>query len=61
MTDIRVSTAYGVPLLRLSGPLTQRNGVELATAVMSQIHFMSEDPDSGCPHPLSLTAPRLLR
>jgi hypothetical protein len=60
MTEINVFTGCGIPLVRLSGKITERSGSELAAAVMSSIHFMSEDL-AEFPRPLSLIAPRLLR
>lgn len=57
MTVIDVRVVNGLPLVRLSGRVTERSGRELATAVMSAIHFMTESPDDH-PRPLSLQAPR---
>lgn len=57
MTQIDVRVVGGLPLLRLSGPVNERSGADLAAAVMSAIHFMTEDP-AEFPRPLSLPAPR---
>lgn len=57
MTNIGVHVVGGLPLVRLSGPVSERSGAELATAVMSAIHFMTED----LAVPLSLVQPRNLR
>lgn len=56
MTEVNVFVAGGVPLVRLSGTVTERNGAELAAAVMSAIHYMTEDT-TEYQHPLSLPAP----
>lgn len=57
MTAIDVRVVNDLPLVRLSGRVTERSGRELAAAVMSAIHFMTESPDEH-PRPLSLEAPR---
>lgn len=57
MTQIDVRVVGGLPLVRLAGPVTERTGAELAAAVMSSIHFMTEDP-AEFPRPLSLSHPR---
>ena len=57
MTQIDVRVIGGVPLVRLGGPVTERSGAELAAAVMSSIHFMTEDPTEFA-RPLSLLQPR---
>lgn len=60
MTEVKVRIVGDLPLVEFSGPLIEKNGAELAAKVMNAIHFMS-DEGSECPHPLSLTAPRLMR
>ena len=57
MTQINVHVVGGLPLVRLDSAVTERSGSELASAVMSAIHFMTEDPAEH-PRPLSLESPR---
>jgi hypothetical protein len=52
MTEINVFTSCGIPLVRLSGKVTERSGSELAAAVMSSIHFISGYP-AEFPHPIT--------
>ena len=58
MTQIDVMARGGVPLVRLGGPVTHRDGAELAAEVMKMIHYATEDPDEF-PHPLSEVSPRV--
>ncbi|SKM80463.1 hypothetical protein [Mycobacteroides abscessus] len=57
MTQVNVHVIGGRPLVRLSGPVVERTGSELAANIMSSIYFMTEDGESG--KPLSLEAPRI--
>lgn len=57
MTQISVHVVGGLPLVRLTNPVTERTGAELAASVMSSIHFMTEDPAEHA-RPLSLESPR---
>jgi hypothetical protein len=57
VTAVDVRVVNGLPLVRLRGQVTERSGRDLAAAVMSAIHFMTESPDEH-PRPLSLEAPR---
>lgn len=57
MTQVNVHVVGGRPLVRLSGPVVERSGAELAAKVMSSIYFMTEDGEAG--KPLSLESPRI--
>ncbi|CPW71586.1 hypothetical protein [Mycobacteroides abscessus] len=57
MTQVNVHVIGGCPLVRLSGPVVERSGAELAANVMSSIFFMTEDGEAG--KPLSLESSRI--
>jgi hypothetical protein len=44
----------GIPMVRLSGQVTERNGAELADRIMLKIRLHTEDTDRYT-HPLSLS------
>ncbi|CAJ1505261.1 hypothetical protein [[Mycobacterium] burgundiense] len=58
MTAVDVMVVRGLPLVRLIGPVTERSGAELATAVMDAIYFYSTDVPGEFPHPLSERHPQ---
>lgn len=56
MTEINIYTdKLGIPMVGLSGQVTERNGAELADLTMTRIHNHTEDSDRYR-HPLSLNA-----
>ena len=56
MTEVNIYTdELGIPMVGLSGQITERSGAELADLVMRRIHIHTEDSDRYR-HPLSLNA-----
>lgn len=54
MTEVNIYTdEIGIPMVRLSGQVNERDGAQLADAIMFKIHIHTEDSDRY-PHPLSL-------
>ncbi|ART70577.1 hypothetical protein BTO20_20340 [Mycobacterium dioxanotrophicus] len=54
MTQVEPLIVGGIPLVRLSGTVTERSGAELASKVMGAIFYSSHEV-----RPLSLQQPRL--
>ena len=57
MTYVKVfRSELGIPLIQLSGIVTERDGAELAAKVMRAIYAATQVED-GYPHPMSLREP----
>ncbi|BBY54074.1 hypothetical protein H7J07_05550 [Mycobacterium koreense] len=58
MTEVRVFTIGGVPLVELRGAVDEKTGADLAAKVMAAINHAHDGTTKA---PLSLPSPRLLR
>jgi hypothetical protein len=57
MTNVQVfRSELGIPLIELSGVVTERDGAELAAKIMRAIYAATQVED-GYPHPMSLREP----
>jgi len=58
VTAVDPMVVRGIPLVRLSGQVTERSGAELAAAVMEAIHYYTAEMPEQFAHPLSDSAPQ---